>query len=152
MEFDKSNRKKWTGKPAIPEFKAFDKNIEDVLKQIEAMGIKTIGRIDQEKFPWPTSRKECIEVLDYFCTNLLVHFGDYEDALHTDEKFLFHSRLSFAMNSKMLTPKEVIETTLDYYYDHKDEIDISQNRRVYKTNSWMERVYERSVLERNARV
>jgi deoxyribodipyrimidine photolyase-related protein len=124
--FDKSNRKKWTGKPPIPKFKAFDKNVEDVLKQIETMGIKTMGRIDQEKFPWPTSRKECIEVLNYFCTHLLVHFGDYEDALHTDEKFLFHSRLSFAMNSKMLSPKEVIETTLDYYYDHKEEIDISQ--------------------------
>jgi len=124
--YDKSNRKKWTGKPPITEAKTFNKNVTSVLKQLEAMDVKTMGRIDKDKFPWPTSREECLEVLDYFCKNLLVHFGDYEDALHTDQKFLFHSRLSFAMNSKMLSPKEVVETTLDYYYDHRETIDISQ--------------------------
>lgn len=124
--FDKSNRKKWTGQHEIPKAKTFDRNIEKVYEQIKSMDIKTMGRLDEEDFSWPTSRKECLEVLDYFCKNLLIHFGDYEDALHTDQKFLFHSRLSFAMNSKMLSPKEVIETTLDYYYDHKDDIDISE--------------------------
>lgn len=124
--YDKSNRKKWTGKPPIPEAKTFNKNVTSVLKQLEAMDVNTMGRIDEKEFPWPTSRKECLEVLDYFCQHLLIYFGDYEDALHTDQKFLFHSRLSFAMNSKMLSPKEVIETTLDYYYDHRETIDISQ--------------------------
>ncbi len=124
--YDKSNRKKWSGKPEIPEAKTFNHDIEAVLNQLEKMEVKSMGNIDKDNFPWPTSRAECLDVLDYFCNKLLVHFGDYEDALHTDQKFLFHSRLSFAMNSKMLSPKEVIETTLDYYYDHKDEIDISQ--------------------------
>jgi deoxyribodipyrimidine photolyase-related protein len=55
-----------------------------------------------------------------------VHFGDYQDALHTDEKFLFHSRLSFAMNSKMLSPKEVVDKVLDHYYEHTGDIHISQ--------------------------
>jgi len=124
--FDKSNRKKWTGKPPIPPKKDFDKDATEVVDLIENSDIKTIGRIDKKHFPWPSSRKECLDVLDYFCEKLLVHFGDYEDAMHTDEKFLFHSRLSYAMNSKMLSPKEVIETVIDYYEQHEDEIDISQ--------------------------
>ena len=70
--------------------------------------------------------KECLEILDYFCNHLLVHFGDYEDAMHTEQKMLFHSRLSFAMNSKMLSPKEVIEKAVETYHNHKDEIDISE--------------------------
>jgi deoxyribodipyrimidine photolyase-related protein len=124
--FDKSNRKKWTGKPEIPAHKKFKKEVSSIVDLLKEEEIETIGRINADDFPWPTSREECLEVLDYFCKNLLVHFGDYEDAMHTDEKFLFHSRLSFAMNTKMLSPKEVIDTTLDYYYDHTDEIDISQ--------------------------
>ena len=124
--FDKSNRKKWTGKPEIPPHKNFKKKVTHIVDLLEKEKIETIGRIDAEQFSWPTSRKECLEVLDYFCEKLLVYFGDYEDAMHTDEKFLFHSRLSFAMNTKMLSPKEIIDTTLDYYYEHKDHIDISQ--------------------------
>ncbi len=124
--FDKSNRKKWTGKPEIPPHKYFKKKVTHIVDLLEKEKIETIGRIDANHFSWPTSRKECLEVLDYFCKKLLVYFGDYEDAMHTDEKFLFHSRLSFAMNTKMLSPKEIIDTTLDYYYEHKDHIDISQ--------------------------
>ncbi len=124
--YDKSNRKKWTGKPSIPSIKSFSKEVGEIVELLEKENIKTIGRIDKEDFPWPTSRKECLEVLDYFCSNLLVHFGDYEDAMHTDEKFLFHSRLSFAMNCKMLSPKEVNNAVVEYFNDHQDEIDISQ--------------------------
>mgnify|MGYP006423471643 FL=1 len=124
--FDKSNRKKWTGKPPVPPMKDFDKDATEIVDLIESNGIKTIGRIDKKHFPWPSSREECLEVLYYFCENLLVHFGDYEDAMHTDEKILFHSRLSYSMNSKMLSPKEVVKTVTDYYEEHSDEIDISQ--------------------------
>ncbi|WP_127846567.1 cryptochrome/photolyase family protein [Psychroflexus aestuariivivens] len=124
--FDKSNRKKWSGNPSIPKFKSFDKNVESVVNQIQSQNIKTMGRIDEKNFVWPCSRAEALEVLDYFCETLLVHFGDYEDAMHTDEKFLFHSRLSFVLNTKMLSPKEVIDAAVETYYSNKKEIDISQ--------------------------
>ena len=124
--FDHDNRKKYTGQVPIPKEKNFDRNITDVLTEIESAGIKTFGNIDAKKFAWPTSRKECLEVLNYFCNNLLVHFGDYEDAMHTNEKFLFHSRLSFAMNSKMLSPSEVINAVVDHYHANEEAISISQ--------------------------
>jgi deoxyribodipyrimidine photolyase-related protein len=60
-----------------------------VVSQIKEAGILTFGNIDEKKFSWPTSREQSLQVLDYFCHHLLKHFGDYEDAMHTDEKFYF---------------------------------------------------------------
>ncbi|MGH1385676.1 cryptochrome/photolyase family protein [Kordia sp.] len=124
--FDHSNRKKWKGSPAIPEEKQMKNDVSNICKMISNAAVKTIGNIDIDNFHWPTNRKASLDVLNYFCENLLVHFGDYQDAMHTEEHFLFHSRLSFAMNSKMLHPKEVIETVVSYWRNHKDVIDISQ--------------------------
>lgn len=124
--FDKSNRKKWTGKPPIPKNIRFKREVTQFIDLLKSEGIETFGNIDEQNFVWPVSREECLESLDFFCKELLVHFGDYEDAMHTDEKFLFHSRLSFAMNAKILSPKEVIKKSVDYYYEHKESIDISQ--------------------------
>jgi len=149
--YDKSNRKKWTGKPEVPPIKSFSKNVTEIVELLEKEKISTIGRINEEDFPWPTSRKECLKVLDYFCTTLLVHFGDYEDAMHTDEKFLFHSRLSFAMNSKMLSPKEVNNAVVDYFHDHQEEIDISQVegfvRQVLGWREYMRGIYWKQMPE-----
>ncbi|TBW27544.1 cryptochrome/photolyase family protein [Gramella sp. KN1008] len=124
--FDKSNRKKWNGKPEIPHERGFRKDVSGIFQEIETAGIKTIGSVNQKSFNWPTSREDSLSVLNYFCKHLLRHFGDFQDAMHTDEDYLFHSRLSFSLNTKMISPKEVIDTVAGCYYDHKDEIDISQ--------------------------
>jgi deoxyribodipyrimidine photolyase-related protein len=124
--FDADNRKKYKGEVPVPSEKNFHTNVSEVVTQIKESGIITFGNIDTHNFSWPTSREQSLEVLEYFCKNLLKHFGDYEDAMHTDEKFLFHSRLSFAMNSKMLSPKEVIETVILFYNANETEISISQ--------------------------
>ncbi len=124
--FDHDNRLKYKGQVPIPEEKNFKKNVSEIVQEIKKANIITFGNINLNQFSWPTSRDECLEVLNYFCENLLVHFGDYEDASHTDEKFLFHSRLSFAMNSKMLSPKEIIDTVVAFYHQNEDTISISQ--------------------------
>lgn len=124
--FDADNRKKFKGEVLVPSEINFHKDVSEVFSQIKQAGIATFGNIDTQNFSWPTSRKQSLEVLEYFCKNLLQHFGDYEDAIHTDEKFLFHSRLSFAMNSKMLSPKEVIETVISFYHQNQKNTTISQ--------------------------
>ena len=124
--FDASNRKKYKGEVPVPTEKNFHANVSEVAAQINKADIVTFGNIDLQNFNWPTSREQSLKVLDYFCENLLQHFGDYEDAMHTDEKFLFHSRLSFAMNSKMLSPKEVIETVISFYHANDTVITLSQ--------------------------
>ncbi|NDV44597.1 cryptochrome/photolyase family protein [Flagellimonas sediminis] len=124
--YDHSNRKKWDGTPKVLNELNFDKDVSELLKELRDAEVETFGNIDPQHFPWPTSRKECLALLDYFRENLLIHFGDYQDALHTEEKFLFHSRLSFAMNSKMISPKEVVDAILEEFRINTNEIHISQ--------------------------
>ncbi len=124
--YDKSNRNKWKGDVPIPDYLLFKNDVSEVIKDIETAGIKTIGRFDNKTFPYPINRSQTLKQLKYFCENLLVHFGDYQDAMHTNEEYLFHSRLSFAMNIKLISPKDVVTTVMNYYRKHGDDINISQ--------------------------
>ena len=124
--YDKSNRNKWKGDPGIPPFINFNNNVDSILKSIKNCGIDTIGRFNGSTLTYPINRKQSLQQLEYFNQNLLVHFGDYQDALHNEEVYLFHSRLSFAMNLKIISPKEVVSSVLDFYRLNSDEITISQ--------------------------
>ena len=124
--YDASNRKKWKGDVLIPQEINFDNDVTEVLADIKKSGIVTIGKINPPYFEYPISKKQSLQQLNYFCEHLLVHFGDYQDAMHTDKIYLFHSRISFAMNTKLISPKEIIETVLKTYRNNQNEIDISQ--------------------------
>jgi deoxyribodipyrimidine photolyase-related protein len=124
--YDKSNRKKWKGDAIIPPMKSFNNNLSALLIEIRKTGIKTIGKINATSFEYPISKTQSLEQLNYFCEHLLLHFGDYQDAMHTHQIYLFHSKISFAMNTKMISPKEVVNKVLETYYARKHEIDISQ--------------------------
>ncbi|WP_425636822.1 cryptochrome/photolyase family protein [Algoriphagus yeomjeoni] len=124
--FDHENRFALKDKRLLRKAKKHPKDISEILEIVQKAEVKTIGKIDENAFDWPCSREESIEVLDHFCEHLLVHFGDYQDALTTWDPFLFHSRLSFALNTKMLGPLEVVQKVEAYWKEHQDEIDISQ--------------------------
>lgn len=131
--YDQSNRKKWDEKTEIPHERGFRKEVSGIVRLLEKENVKTFGRIDETNFNWPTTRQDALDVLNYFCDHLLVHFGDFQDAMHTDQDYLFHSRVSFAMNSKLLSPLEVIEAAVARFREsgtstnnNKPSIDISQ--------------------------
>ena len=124
--FDQENRKKWKGDPEIPPPLDLKRNVESIYHEIQEAGITTIGRVETQGFNWPISREEGMALLDYFCKHLLKHFGDFQDAMDPREPFLFHSRLSFALNSKMISPIEVNNEVVAYYESNKDNIHISQ--------------------------
>jgi len=124
--YDKSNRKKLpkNHEPSSP--KLYKKEVKELVDQIQEKGIKTIGKIDSSNFIWPTSRKESLDLLDFFVKECLPLFGDFQDAMAEGQWSIYHSRLSFAMNSKMLSPKEVIERAINQWEKRKTQIDISQ--------------------------
>lgn len=124
--FDKSNRNKWKGDVKIPTYKLFKNDVSEVLNNIKTANIETIGEFETKTFSYPISREQTLEQLNYFCENLLMHFGDYQDAMHTEEDYLFHSRLSFALNLKLISPKDVVTTVLNYYRKYGENIQISQ--------------------------
>ncbi len=124
--FDHNNRNQYKNEVPIPFPLEFPKNVSELIAEIEAQNITTFGSIDAENFNWPTSRKESLQLIDYFCEHLLAHFGTYQDSLFSGHKFLFHSRLSFAMNSKMIIPKEVVDAVISYYYQNQETIELAQ--------------------------
>ncbi|WP_411768540.1 cryptochrome/photolyase family protein [Winogradskyella sp. A3E31] len=124
--YDKSNRKKWKGNTSIPHYKWFVNDVSEIVSDIKKAEIETIGTLSTKTFSYPINREQSLQQLNYFCEQLLIHFGDFQDAMHTNEVNLFHSRISFAMNLKLINPKTVIDTVIDYYYEHKNDIDISQ--------------------------
>jgi deoxyribodipyrimidine photolyase-related protein len=124
--FDSENRQKLPATITPPPPLNFSRDVRALLKAIEKQGIRTIGMCDAEHFPWPVTRAEALQVLDYFCQHLLPHFGSYQDAMHTDHPFLFHSRLSFSLNVKHLSPLEVIEAAVRTFKKKKGAISLPQ--------------------------
>ena len=58
--------------------------------------------------------------MDDFLINRLSLFGAYEDAIHANEPFLFHSILSPLLNVGLLTPAYVVEQALSHYTKSRD--------------------------------
>lgn len=113
--YDQNNRKKWKGTPSIPELQIQHKDFTGICTEIRKAKLQHFGKVDAANYQWPVSRAECLDLLAYFIEYLLPHFGDFQDALHQQEHFLFHSRLSFALNTKMLSPKEVVGAVEEAY-------------------------------------
>ncbi len=106
--YDHENRKKAPKGTYFPNPKSFNKNVVEITDLLQKEGIKTIGHIDPKHFIWPVSRAESLNLLDFFVSDCLPFFGKYQDAMTTEGWSLFHSRLSFAINAKLLHPMEVI--------------------------------------------
>ena len=150
--FDKNNRKKWKGDPSIPSpYQSDKKENQEVYRAIIKAGIESIGVYNEESYLFPANRKEALEQLDYFCEHLLIHFGDYQDAMHNEERNLFHSRISFALNTKILHPLEVMGKVIEYYQKNQERIALSQVegfvRQILGWREYMRGIYWREMPE-----
>jgi deoxyribodipyrimidine photolyase-related protein len=117
--FDAQNRKPWKNEPAAPNDQRPHHDHEALWQTICASGVQTFGQSSAKHSRWPLNRAQALEQLDYFVQNILPLFGDYQDAMHTGQPFLFHSLLSFALNTKMLRPTEVIAAAESAYQENK---------------------------------
>lgn len=62
-----------------------------------------------EPFHFAATREQALQVLEHFVDLSLPLFGDYQDAMVEGEPWLFHSHISFYLNSGLLLPLECIE-------------------------------------------
>lgn len=64
------------------------------------------GQVDG--FDWPVTRAQALTVLSEFLDQRLPQFGDYQDAMLNGEVWMWHARLSTALNLSLLHPMELI--------------------------------------------
>ena len=124
--YDSDNRKKLPKdhKPTSPLI--FDNNVSDILLEINKTDIKTIGSIDANHFLWPINREQSLALLDFFATECLPLFGSFQDAMAPNEWSIYHSRISFSLNIKLISPKEVIERVTQEWQQRSNEIEYHQ--------------------------
>lgn len=120
--YDPENRKKLPDNQAIPSVLNFERDVTDLVQMLDKLKVVTIGRVEATKFNWAVTRAENLELLDHFIEQRLAKFGAYQDAMTERDEVLFHSRLSFALNTKQLHPVEVIQACIQHWQQEPNKI------------------------------
>lgn len=128
--FDTENRNKLkpTDLSDIPAPRLFDNDFTDVKTRLDTHQINYFGKLG-DTLAWPITRQQAIELLDYFCQYGLVNFGRFQDAMTANSKHawsLYHSRLSFALNAKLLSPMQVIKRAIKEFESRHQDISLAQ--------------------------
>jgi deoxyribodipyrimidine photolyase-related protein len=113
--FDTENRLKYPKDKTPPkvEFPPENEFAKAATKYIKTNFNNNYGNLES-KFGYPVTYAESRQWLNQFLENRFREFGEYEDAIVTNEKILHHSLLTPMMNVGLLTPLEIIETTLKF--------------------------------------
>mgnify|MGYP001827111862 CR=1 FL=1 len=117
--FDAENRKSFgrKGPGTVPAPAGFepDGTTADVLRLVDTKLVSHPGRTDG--FCWPVTRSDSLAALDDFIEHRLAGFGRWQDAMWSDEPWLWHSTLSASLNLKLLNPREVIDRAVQAWSD-----------------------------------
>jgi deoxyribodipyrimidine photolyase-related protein len=117
--FDRQNRRSFgaggPGRlPRSPSFPADDLT-RAVIEMVRTRFADHPG--DAAGFDQPVTAAQAATALDVFIAERLSAFGDWQDALWTAEPFLYHSRLSAALNLHLLNPRRAVEAAEQAYRD-----------------------------------
>ncbi|BDC50623.1 cryptochrome/photolyase family protein [Bryobacterales bacterium F-183] len=115
--YDSDNRGSFgkQGPKAVPAPRAFkpSKITRSVLDTVDRVFPQHPGTC--RNFDWPVTPQQAAEVLDDFLDHRLEHFGTYQDAMWTGEPYLYHSRISVALNLKLIHPLTVVQAAEERY-------------------------------------
>ena len=128
--FDAENRKKLKKHDidALPAPLVFANDVKTIISRLERHKVKTIG-VKAESIMWPINRDQALAQLEFFCETCLPHFGTFQDAMTCNSPHrwsLYHARISFALNCKLLNPREVIDAAIAALGSRATEIDLAQ--------------------------
>ncbi len=127
MEGDKPVGDKWNfdhdNRKAAPDDVSYsgplpfepDAITEDVLALVEASFPDHFGTL--EGFSFATTREDALKALKHFITHALPRFGDFQDAMLTENKFLYHAVISPYLNAGLLGPLEICQAAEQAYRD-----------------------------------
>lgn len=92
-----------------------DRLTQSAMRDVEEYFSDNPGEL--EHFAWAVTREEALQVLEDFVLHRLPQFGEFQDAMWTDQPFLYHSLISSCLNIKLLNPREVVEAVEKAYHD-----------------------------------
>ncbi|QDT37564.1 cryptochrome/photolyase family protein [Stratiformator vulcanicus] len=122
--FDEDNRevfgKQGPDNPTPPHRFRPDDLTQEVLELVEKRWSDHPGSLNN--FTLPVTRPQALQMLRDFIDHSLPKFGTFEDAMWTDEAFLYHSRLSAILNVKLLNPRECVEKAVEAYHSGHAEL------------------------------
>lgn len=115
--YDAENRKSAKGDLFMPQPRHVspDGITKDVSTLVSARFAKNFGSL--EPFWLAVTRDDALAALEHFAQTALPQFGDYQDAMLTDEPFLYHSVLAQYLNAGLLEPLEICRRVERAYYD-----------------------------------
>ena len=116
--FDHDNRKSMPAdvQPPKPYTVEPDETTQAVMKLVENTFTDHMGSATD--FSYAVTRSQALEVAKQFIDQRLPNFGDYQDAMREGDVWLFHSHLSFYLNSGLLLPLEVMQMAEQAYFDN----------------------------------
>ena len=102
--FDSENRKPASDDLFIPKRLSFtpDETSREVIDLVRERFADNFGSLDGFRFA--VTREDAEDALNHFIKDALPSFGDYQDAMLTHHKFLYHSLISFYINVGLLDP------------------------------------------------
>ena len=119
--YDAENRGSFgaQGPGFVPAPKAFppDQITTEVLALVEREFAMHPGKLAQ--FDWPVTPEHADAALADFVAHRLCAFGQYQDAMWQNEPYLYHSKLSAALNLKLISPRQVIDAAVAEYRSGK---------------------------------
>lgn len=111
--YDHDNRNPWKAGTKVPRppVHAHDATTREVIALVTERYGDHPG--DASTFALPVTRDQALADMRAFIQKRLPLFGRFQDAMPEDEPFVFHSRLSTALNLHLLHPREVIDAAID---------------------------------------
>ena len=123
--YDNLNRKKIPKNHTIPEPFLPSTDATEVYNEVLQANLPTIGSMgDSKNFFWPTNTNQALAIFDFWLEHQFQFFGDYQDAMTVSNWSLYHSRISFALNTKMLDPLTICQRA-ESYFEENDQIPIN---------------------------
>lgn len=124
--FDHDNRKPAPGDISFEGPLRFEPEgpVAEVLDLVEARFGDNFGAL--RPFWFATTRAQALAQLDHFISKGLVKFGDFQDAMLNDHRFLYHGLVSTSLNIGLLTPLEVCQAAAEAYEEGRVPINAAE--------------------------
>lgn len=151
--YDAENRKKLPSQISLPILKHYSDNkwVTEARNYVEENFSHNPGTgID---FPFPIDHDSAREQLQDFLQHRFHQFGLYQDAIQSDNSWLFHSHISAALNIGLLNPREVVEDAIAFSYRNNIPLNALEGfiRQIMGWREYIRAVYVREGVKERTR-